>query len=102
MTLFKHFVGHHGQARTPLTSLILREGIVVCFLIFGKVIFSLSDHLPETGPGMMVINVTDGGIRTTGLRLGDADFAYVLFVSKSRLSTKHDLYLLGGTYLYFP
>ena len=49
-----------------------------------------------------MINVTDGGIRTTGLRLGDADFAYVPFVPESRLSTKHDLYLLGGTYLYFP
>jgi len=62
MTLFKYFVSHHGRARTPLTSLILREGIVVCFLTFG----------------MLVINVTDGGIRMAGLRLGDADFAWYI------------------------
>ena len=43
-----------------------------------------------------------GGTRTTVLGLEDADFAYVLFVPESRLSTEHDLYLLGGTYLYFP
>lgn len=29
---------------------------------------------------MLVINVTDGGIRMAGLRLGDADFAYVLSI----------------------
>ena len=36
-----------------------------------------------------------------GLRLGDADFAYVLFVPENRLSTKHLFLLIGGTYLYF-
>ena len=49
-----------------------------------------------------VISMADGGTQTIGLRLGDADFAYVLSIPKSRLSTEHDLYLLGGTYLCFP
>lgn len=31
---------------------------------------------------MLVINVTDGGIRMAELRLGDADFAYVLSIPK--------------------
>jgi len=62
MTLFKYFVGHHGRARTPLTSLILREGIMVCFLTFG----------------LLIINATDGGIRMAGLRLGNAEFAWYI------------------------
>jgi len=62
MTLFKYFVVHRERASTPLTALMLREGFQTCFLTFG----------------MLVINVTDGGIRTTGLRLGDADFAWYI------------------------
>lgn len=46
---------------------------------------------------MMVLNVA---YESFGLNLGEAAFAYVLFFHK--LSTKHNLHLLGGTYVYFP
>jgi len=60
MTIFKHIVGHHyGWARTPLTSLILREGIVACFFIFG----------------MMVLNVA---YENFGLNLGEAALAWYI------------------------
>jgi len=62
MTLYKYYVCHHGRARSPLASLILREGIIVCLLIFG----------------MLAIDVADGGIRMAGLMLEDANFAWYI------------------------
>jgi membrane associated rhomboid family serine protease len=80
MTIFKSYVvgRHHGWARTPLTSLLLREGLVVSFLIFGELIFvPICGHAPEIYGllGMMVITVVYESIRTFGPAAGNAAFA---------------------------
>ncbi|KAF8814052.1 hypothetical protein BYT27DRAFT_7082978, partial [Phlegmacium glaucopus] len=63
MTLFKYVAGHHyGWARTPLTSLLLRQGIAVCFLTFG----------------MVVVNLTYEKMRTSDAEFSNAAFAWYM------------------------
>ena len=90
MTIFKYIVGHHyGWARTPLTSLMLRDGTVVCFLIFGELISVHTWPLLTLDLGMLVLNMVYEKIREFGLGLAlwDTSFAYVL-LQTSKLSTK--------------
>ncbi|KAF8803240.1 hypothetical protein BYT27DRAFT_7244323 [Phlegmacium glaucopus] len=66
MTLFKCIVGRcYGLARTPLTSLLLREGVVVCFLI----------------STLIVANIPQQGIRLLGSASGFENAALAWFVS---------------------
>lgn len=105
MTLFKYIVGqHYGWARTPLTSLLLRQGIVVCFLTFGELTFILVGPPSESrGLGMVVVNIAYESIRTAELELTlrNAAFAYVPLFRK-QIVRNMIFSLLGGICVYFP
>ena len=107
MTIFKYIVGRrYGWARTPLTSLLLREGIAVCLLIFGELILvPICGHSSEgRGSVVIVVNVAYDSTPSFELvaEIWDAAFAYVLLFPKVNYSQKHHLHLSDGIYLYCP